>query len=318
MNQHDPIVGRYVYVQCEGKTYRTYYEENGEGIPLVCLHTAGADAREYRHQLCDPDITQNFRVIAFDLPWHGKSIPPSDFYLMEEEYKLTTRFYCEFIVAFCRALDLRKPVIMGQSMGGNVCLWLALKHESEFSALIALEGCEYSPGWWIDPLHHPQIHGGDAISTCMLGLMSPESPPEYVNETAWYYAQGGPGVFKGDLYFYSVNSDIREHIHKISGKVPIYFLTGDYDFACTPEMTERTAEKVKNSECVIFSGGHFPTSEDPDKFKGVVTPVLKKVIAADPERRGQSSALGRGENPTELRSAGRGERPAEGRRVIDL
>ena len=31
-------------------------------------------------------------------------------------------------------------------------------------------------------------------------------------------------------------------------------------------MTERTAEKVKNSECVIFSGGHFPTSEDPVKF----------------------------------------------------
>ena len=67
MNQHDPIVGRYVYVQCEGKTYRTYYEENGEGIPLVCLHTAGTDGRQYRHQLCDPDITQNFRVIAFDL-----------------------------------------------------------------------------------------------------------------------------------------------------------------------------------------------------------------------------------------------------------
>ena len=48
------------------------------------------------------------------------------------------------------------------------------------------------------------------------------------------------------------------------------FLTGDYDFACTPEMTERTAEKIKNSECIIFSGGHFPTSEDPVKFKEVI------------------------------------------------
>ena len=35
MNKHDPIVGRYVYVTCQGKTYRTYYEENGEGIPMV-------------------------------------------------------------------------------------------------------------------------------------------------------------------------------------------------------------------------------------------------------------------------------------------
>src|SRR5215813_9381537 len=99
MNTHDPIVGRYVYVECEGKTYRTYYEENGEGIPLVCLHTAGTDGREYRHQLCDPDITANFRVIAFDLPWHGKSVPPADFYLKEDEYKLTAKFYSDFVVA---------------------------------------------------------------------------------------------------------------------------------------------------------------------------------------------------------------------------
>ena len=93
MNTHDPIVGRYVYVQCEGKTYRTYYEEHGESIPLVCLHTAGTDGRQYRHQLCDPEITANFRVIVFDLPWHGKSLPPSDFYLKEDEYKLTAKFY---------------------------------------------------------------------------------------------------------------------------------------------------------------------------------------------------------------------------------
>jgi pimeloyl-ACP methyl ester carboxylesterase len=90
MNQHDPIIGRYVYVTCQGKTYRTYYEETGEGIPMVCLHTAGTDGRQYRHQLCDPDISANFRVIAFDMPWHGKSIPPADFHLMEDEYKLTT------------------------------------------------------------------------------------------------------------------------------------------------------------------------------------------------------------------------------------
>ena len=42
MNTHDPIVGRYVYVQCEGKTYRTYYEEHGEGIPMVAPYSEAA------------------------------------------------------------------------------------------------------------------------------------------------------------------------------------------------------------------------------------------------------------------------------------
>ena len=105
MNKHDPIVGRYVYVTCQGKTYRTYYEENGEGIPMVCLHTAGSDGRQYRHQLCDPDISANFRTIVFDVPRHRKSLPPAGWHLEEDEYKLTTSFYAEFIVEFCRALE---------------------------------------------------------------------------------------------------------------------------------------------------------------------------------------------------------------------
>jgi len=102
-------------------------------------------------------------------------------------------------------------------------------------------------------------------------------------------------------------------VSKISGRVPIYFLTGEYDFACTPEMTERTAEKVKGSECIIFSGGHFPTSEDPAKFKDVVSPVLKKIIQNDPERRGGNRAI----SGPSASAASSGGRPA-GRRVIEL
>lgn len=287
MAKHDPIIGRYVYVRYGGEEYRTYYEENGEGIPLVCLHTAGTDGREWRHQLCDPDITKNFRVIAFDLPRHGKSIPPGDFYKEEEEYKLTSKFYSEFIVAFCQALDLKKPVIMGSSMGGNVCLPLALNFENEFLAMIAVEACDHSPGWWIDPLHHPHINGGEVCATSVFGLMAPQSPAEYRWETWWYYAQGGPGIFKGDLNFYSVDHDYRDLCRKISGKVPIYFITGIYDFACTPEMTQQTADKIKNAECIIMEGiGHFPMSENPEVYKEYLMPVLKKIVQLDNERRG--------------------------------
>ena len=37
----EPIVGRYVHVEIDGVMHRIYFEENGSGIPLVCLHTAG-------------------------------------------------------------------------------------------------------------------------------------------------------------------------------------------------------------------------------------------------------------------------------------
>jgi hypothetical protein len=72
----EPAVGRYLRMDFNGKPHRIYFEEAGQGIPLICLHTAGADGRQYRALLNDAGITSRFRVIVFDLPWHGKSSPP--------------------------------------------------------------------------------------------------------------------------------------------------------------------------------------------------------------------------------------------------
>jgi pimeloyl-ACP methyl ester carboxylesterase len=287
----EPIVGGYVYVPYEGYEYRVFYEEAGQGIPLVCLHTAGTDSREWRHQLCDPEINQNFRVIAFDMPRHGKSIPPAGF--EKEDYRLTAKFYSEFIMAFCDALGLENPVIMGSSMGGNICLHLALNFEERLRALIAVEACDYSPGWYISWLHHPHVHGGEACAQSVFGLMAPQSPEDYRWETWWYYSQGGPGIFKGDLYFYSVDHDFREMNDQISGNVPIYMMTGVYDFACTPEMTEETAKKVKGSEAIIMEEiGHFPMSENPEVYKEYLMPVLEKILAAEREPAKASAETG--------------------------
>ena len=53
------------------------------------------------------------------------------------------------------------------------------------------------------------------------------------------YMQGGPGVFKGDLYFYRVDGDLRDKVERIDTEVcPLYLLTGEYDFSCTPEDTQ--------------------------------------------------------------------------------
>ena len=41
----EPIVGRYLALDLAGRPHRIYFEEAGRGIPLVCLHTAGADGQ---------------------------------------------------------------------------------------------------------------------------------------------------------------------------------------------------------------------------------------------------------------------------------
>ena len=81
----------------------------------------------------------------------------------------------------------------------------------------------------------------------------------------WHYLQGGPGVFKGDLYFYRVDADLRDQMRRIDTRIcPLYLLTGEYDFSCTPEDTIRTAEQIPGAEVVVMKEvGHFPMSENP-------------------------------------------------------
>ena len=224
--QIEPIVGRYIHVDVMGRACRVYFEEAGQGIPLLCLHTAGADARQYRHMLCDEAITSKYRVIAFDMPWHGKSYPPTGF--ENEEYRLSTELYVETIRAFCCVLKLDRPVVVGCSIGGRIVLQLAHAHGPEFRALIGLESADYQSPWYDTSwLHRGDVHGGEVCAALVSGLVAPQSPDQYRHETLWQYMQSGPGVFRGDLYFYRVDADLRGKLGGIDTRTtPLYLLTG--------------------------------------------------------------------------------------------
>jgi pimeloyl-ACP methyl ester carboxylesterase len=277
----EPIVGRYLHLELSGRPHRLYVEEAGQGIPLVCLHTAGADARQFRHLLNDEAITQHFRVIAFDMPWHGKSLPPEGF--EREEYRLTTAAYTGMVVDLCEAMRLEKPVVMGCSIGGRVVLNLAAEHASRFRALIGLESADYKQPWYdTEWLHRPDVHGGEVCAALVSGMMAPQSPAASRHETLWMYKSAGPGVFKGDLYFYRVDGDLRDVVSRIdTNKCPLYLLTGEYDFSCTPEDTLRTAARIPGvAEVTIMQKlGHFPMSENPAQFRRYILTVLEKIRA---------------------------------------
>lgn len=277
----EPIVGRYMTLELGGRPHRVYFEEAGQGIPLVCLHTAGADGRQFRHLMVDDEITSHFRVLTFDMPWHGKSLPPQGW--ENEQYRLTTAGYTEMVVAFCRALELDRPVVMGCSIGGRIVLSLAIEHASLFRALIGLEAADFQSPWYDTTwLNRPDVHGGEVCAALVSGLIAPQSPEETRHETLWMYKQSGPGVFKGDLYFYRVDGDLRGKVGGIdTNTCPLYLLTGEYDFSCSPDDTRRTAEKIKGADVTIMREvGHFPMSENPRQFRRYILPVLEKIRAA--------------------------------------
>lgn len=283
----EPITGRYLRCDISGVAQRIYVEEAGRGIPLVCLHTAGADGRQWRHLLTDADITESFRVIAFDMPFHGKSNPPETW--RGEDYCLTTASYTDAVRSVCGALGLDRPVVMGCSIGGRIVLNLAIAHAAEFRALIGLEAADFQAPWYdTEWLNRPDVHGGEVCAALVSGLIAPGGPEPARRETLWHYMQGGPGVFKGDLYFYRVDGDLRGRTGAIDTEVcPLYLLTGEYDFSCSPEDTRRTAEAIPGARLTIMERlGHFPMSENPEQFRRYILPVLNDIKQRHDESEG--------------------------------
>ena len=273
------IQATYVTIDYEGRDYRIFYEESGSGIPMLCLHTAGSDSRQYKYMLEDPELQADFRMIAFDMPWHGRSMPPRGW--RHEQYALSVESYIGIIRAFMQALGLEKPVLVGCSMGGAIALVVAALHGHEFRAICALEGTlggnPHAPsrrGLWT---RHMEVDHSLFLSTWVAGLMSPGSPQDLQDDVLWEYGQGGPGVYNGDGAIITSLHAVAPTLDKAT--CPLFVFSGEYDYSATPAQGKSAADKLGGEFILMKGKGHFPMAEDPIGFKADLMPVLGKIKA---------------------------------------
>ena len=267
------IGGRYVGVA----GHRVYIEQAGAGRDLLCLHTAGSDGRQFHRLMADRRIARDWRLTSFDLPWHGKSPPPAG--AMPGDWWLTTDRYVELIMGVVRAAGLRKPVVLGASMSGEICLELALRHPEAFSGIIACESSDHIQGRRTGWAEHPLVDQAVFTPEWIEGLMAPQSPQPCAVDVWWQYSQGGHATFARDIDFYSGEWDARERVHGIdTRRCPLVMLTGEYDYSCTAEHSAATAEKIKGARFRRMDGiGHFPFAENPPLFADYLLPELDRL-----------------------------------------
>src|SRR4030095_6366043 len=113
------------------------------------------------------------------------------------------------------------------------------------------------------------------------GLNAPGSPEPSRRENWWYYSQSGPGVYQGDVHFYSNDWDGREDIKRIdTNRCKVALLTGEYDYSCTPQMSEAGAGSIPVSRLTSMKGmGHFPMIENYPDFRPYLLQALDHVAA---------------------------------------
>ncbi|KAL2832252.1 Alpha/Beta hydrolase protein [Aspergillus pseudoustus] len=269
--EEDFLTGRYVFVTTKAwGRCKIFYEKSGDatcGLDIVFLHTAGSDSRQYHGVMNDATMRERCRMVAFDLPSHGRSFP-SPAYPVGGHFN-SEDAYMECIAAVIKALKLRQPILCGASMAGQACIAAAIRYEEVgVCGTIPLQGCERveMKREWHDK--SPLINSATFNPEWVYGMMCPTAPLEN-RQLLWHtYSGQAYGVYHGDLDFYFNGWDGRGRVETIdTNKCPVYFLVGEYDWSNTPEMSEKTARKIPGAQFKRMPKlGHFPATENPTIF----------------------------------------------------
>jgi pimeloyl-ACP methyl ester carboxylesterase len=110
---------------------RLYYEEHGQGDPILCIHGTSSSAMVWRPAAID-DLATVGRVICYDRRGCTRSERPAP-------YETSVAQHAEDAMGLLRALDAVPAVVIGRSYGGETAVELALRHPRSVRALVLLE-----------------------------------------------------------------------------------------------------------------------------------------------------------------------------------
>ena len=287
MARFEELVGRYVYLTINGVEYRVYFEESGQGIPFLLQHTAGSDGQQYRRLMNDEEFTKVFRFIAYDLPFHGKSLPPNSVVWWEQDYKLSLDFLIKFHEALMEALEISRPVYMGMSMGGHLAADLAYYKPEAYRACLGLEGSlkahpNADKAKNYELLDNPNVNQM-SIASHMERFASPYAKEDIRKEIGFIYSNNPPYSLRGDLNYYMTDHDLTGKAEKIdTSKCPLYMFGGTYDNSTPPDNVMEVEKVVKGAKAIIMQNlGHFCIIEDYEATKAYLKPVLNEVLVRE-------------------------------------
>lgn len=240
--------------------YRMYYEEFGEGEPLVFLHGFTLDRRMWYGQA--EFFKTHYRVVIVDALGHGLSDTHPHRYGRFERV--------EDLLAFADALGLKKMHLVGLSMGGSTAIGFALQHQErllslslistgasgynigkkyeKFDRMAREQSLETARAAWKD-MTLSWFTGERAHARELVGQMIDEH-----SGAVWTDPMRGRYRTQVDL----------EHVHRIS--VPTCIVAGELDKVFVP-LAEDLHERITGSRLVVLPDlGHLLNLEDPTTF----------------------------------------------------
>jgi pimeloyl-ACP methyl ester carboxylesterase len=146
---------------------RTWYDECGEGEPLVLLHPGGADARAWAPTI--DALAGHFHVFTPERRGHGRT--------PDVEGPMTYELMAEDTIAFLQRVVGGSAHLVGWSAGASVALVVARRRPDLALRVVLISGVFHRDGWIpsaIDPDEYPH----EALEPGYAEL-SPDGPGHY-------------------------------------------------------------------------------------------------------------------------------------------
>ena len=283
MAEYEPIVGRYLTLDLGGRPHRLYFEEAGQGIPLVCLHTAGADSRQWRHLLNDAEIT---RALPRARLRHAvaRQVAAAASAGRTRSTGSPRSGYVDLILAFCRALGLERPVVLGCSIGGKIVLELALActrrvPRADRARVRRLPGAVVRRHRLAAPARRPRRRG---LRRADVGTDRAAEPrPRRAGTRCGCTCRAAPASSRATSTSTGPTATSRDRVSQHRHRaVPALPPDRRVRLLLHARRHARTAAQIKGARVTVMKEiGHFPMSENPAQFRRYLLPVLEEIRA---------------------------------------
>jgi pimeloyl-ACP methyl ester carboxylesterase len=245
-------------------------------LSVVFLHGIGGSSRAWTPQM-QSFADAGFHPVALDLPGYGARPPVA---------AMNFEDLCDDVEKAIAQRDLRRPVLIGHSLGGMVAQ-AALRRRPEGYAAVGL--CCTSPAFGNPSGQFQRKFVADRLRPLEDGRSMAELAAGIIDEIV------GPApdvagralaiecmaAVPAATYRAAVRclTGFDERANLASIRVPVLCLSGEHDRNAPPPIMERMAAKIPGACAACLPGvGHLPNLEAPGRFDAAVIEFLRKVL----------------------------------------